>query len=109
MSGTNSRYDEAIELQESGNLDEAVAKLEAIVTDDPDHVLAHAGLGAFYSKLGQHDKAVEHQGKVCELDADDPFSFMAMSLICQKAGKLAEAEEAMGQAMKKQWAQPSDD
>ena len=108
MPDSNQRYDEAVALQESGNLEEAIAKLESLVADDPGCVLAHAGLSAFFSKLGRHDEAVGHGAKVCELDPDDAFSFMAMSLICQKAGKMAEAEDAMGQAMKKQWAQPGD-
>ena len=96
-------YDEAIELKESGSLEEAVAKLEKLVEEFPDYGLAHAGLSAFYSKLDRHEEAVAHGQKVCELDPDDSFSFMAMSMICQKAGKLAEAEAAMKQAMDTQW------
>jgi tetratricopeptide (TPR) repeat protein len=104
MLSIDDRYDEAIALQQEGKFDEAVAKLEQLVADAPDYALAHAGLSAFYSTLGRHDEAVEHGRKVCELDADDPFSFMAMSLICQRAGLTAEAEEAMGRAMEMQWA-----
>ena len=39
-----------------------------------------------------------------ELDADDPFSYMAKSLVCQRAGMIHEAEEAMAEAMNRQWA-----
>jgi predicted Zn-dependent protease len=98
------RYDEAIELQQAGKLDEAVAKLESLVADQPDFALAHAALSVFYGKLDRHDKAVEHAQKVCELDPDDPFSFMAMSLICQRAGRREEAEKAMGISMNMQFA-----
>jgi len=97
-------YDEAIELQESGSLDEAVAKLEDLVEQAPDYALAHAGLGAFYSKLDRHDEAVEHAQRVCELEPDDPFSFTSLSIVCRKAGRLEQAEQAMAQAMEKQWA-----
>ena len=96
-------YDEAIELKEAGKLEEAVAKLEETITNDPEYALAHAGLSVFYSKMDRHEKAIEHARKVCQLEPDDPFSFMAMSLICQKAGRLAEAEQALTQAMEKQW------
>ena len=51
-------YDEAIELQQAGKLEEAVGKLEALVVDHPDYALAHAGLSVFYGKLGRHDEAV---------------------------------------------------
>ena len=69
-------------------LEEAIAKLEALVADHPDYALAHAGLSVFYGKLNRTDAAVEHARKVCELDADDPFSFMALSLTCQRAGRI---------------------
>ncbi len=104
MPAIEDRYDEAIALKEAGNLEEAVAKLESLVQDAPDYALAHAGLSVFHSQQERHDQAVQHAQKVCELDPNDPFSYMSMSLICQKAGRLAEAEQALAQAMEKQWA-----
>jgi Flp pilus assembly protein TadD len=97
-------YDEAIKLQQAGGLEEAVSQLESLVVEHPDYALAHAALGVFYGKLNRSEEAVEHARRVCELEPDDPFSFMAMSLICQRAGRIPEAEQAMGTAMEKQWA-----
>jgi predicted Zn-dependent protease len=102
MSTPDQLYDEAIDLQQAGKLDEAVTKLEELLVAHPDFPLAHAGLSAFYSKLGRHLEAVEHGRKVCELEPDDPFSFMSLSLICQRAGFIPEAEAAMSEAMQKQ-------
>ena len=104
MPTVDKRYDEAIELQQAGKLDEAVGKLEGIVVDEPNYALAHSALSVFYSKLGRQDEAVNEAQKVCELEPDDPFSFMALSLICQRAGRIPEAEQAMGVAIEKQWA-----
>jgi predicted Zn-dependent protease len=104
MPTVDQRYDEAIELQQQGKLEEAIGKLSALIADQPDYALGHAALSVFYGKLGRHDEAVEHAKKVCELEPDDSFSFMAMSLICQRAGRLPEAEQALGLAMQKQWA-----
>lgn len=95
-------YDEAIELQQEGHLDEAVGKLEELLRQDPDYGLAHAALSVFYVNLERHDEAVDHAQKVCELEPDDPFSFVAKSLICQKAGRMPEAEEALMQARQAQ-------
>ena len=104
MPTASQRYDEAIELKEAGKLEEAVARLEALAGDQPDFALAHAALSVFYSKMERHEEAVAQAQRVCELDPSDPFSFMAMSLTCQRAGKLAEAEQALAQAMELQWA-----
>ena len=104
MSSEVQQYDEAIQLQENGQLGEAVAKLEQLAADHPDYALAHAALSVFYQKLERHDEAVEHASKVCELEPEDPFSFVAMSTICQKAGRIAEAERALAQAHQAQMA-----
>ncbi len=103
MPTVDEKYDQAIALQQAGKLDDAVRLLEGIVGEDPSYALAHSALSVFYQKLGRQDEAVEQARKVCELEPDDPFSFMAMSLICQKAGQTSEAEQAMAQAMEKQW------
>jgi predicted Zn-dependent protease len=104
MATADQLYDEAIDLQQAGKLDEAVSKLEALIVSFPDYALAHAGLSAFYGKLGRHPEAVEHARKVCELDPEDPFSYMALSLICQRAGLIPDAEQAMNEALHRQWA-----
>jgi len=104
MPDADQLYDEAIELKESGELEAAIAKLEALLEQEPDFMLAHAGLSVFYGTSQQHEKAVEHARKVCELDPDDPFSYVALSMICQKADQKTEAEMAMQQAMEKQLA-----
>jgi Flp pilus assembly protein TadD len=104
MATVEKLYDEAIELQQAGKLDEAVAKLSEILASNPDYALAHSALAVFCGQLGRHDEAVEHARKVCELEPSDPFSFMAMSMVCHKAGRIPEAEEAMSVAMEKQWA-----
>jgi predicted Zn-dependent protease len=96
------RYDEAIQLQQEGKLDEAISRLQAVVADDPDYALAHAALSKFYSEQEKHPQAVAHGRKVCELEGDDPFSFIALSLVCQKAGMIPEAEQAMYQARQAQ-------
>ena len=97
-------YDSAIELQQAGRMEEAVEKLQELLRQSPDYALAHAALSVFYSELEKHDEAVEHGAKVCQLEPEDPFSFVAMSLICQKAGRLAEAERALAEARHAQMA-----
>jgi predicted Zn-dependent protease len=104
MSTPDTLYDEAIELQQAGKLNEAVARMEALAQNHPDFALAHAALSAFYSKMGRHPEAVEHAVLVCQLDPEDPVSYIAKSLVCQRAGMIREAEEATAEAMHRQYA-----
>jgi tetratricopeptide (TPR) repeat protein len=98
MSTHDALYDEAVALKEKGDLEGATEKLKAILADDPNHALAHAALSVVYGQLSRFEEAVEHGQKVCELEPDDPFSFVALSLICQKAGLIEEAELASARA-----------
>src|SRR4030042_5274910 len=95
-------YDEAIELEQRGDREGAIAKLHELLKQDAQDALAHAALSVFYGKLEKHDEAIEHAAKVCELEPDDPFSFIAKSLVCQKAGRIMEAEQAMMEARRAQ-------
>ncbi len=95
-------YDAAIELQQAGKLEDAVGKLQELAEQDDGYGLAHAALSKFYSDLGRHDEAVEQARKVCELEPEDPFSFVAMSMICQKADRIPEAEQALMEARRAQ-------
>ena len=95
MSTADERYDEAIQLKEGGKVEEAIGKLRELLEEEPDYALAHSALAVFYSGLEQHDEAIDHARRVCELESEDPFSFVALSLLCQKAGLIAEAERAL--------------
>jgi Tfp pilus assembly protein PilF len=85
-------YNEAEKLKDQGNLAEAVAKLHEALAIDPNYALAHAALAVIYTKLGKHEKAIEHGLKVVDLEPSDPFSYTAMSVTYQRAGRIPEAE-----------------
>lgn len=103
MATKEERYDHAIELQQAGKIDEAIAELENLVKDFPDYALAYAALSVFYSRQGRHKEAIQAGERVCELEPDDPFSFVALSLIAQKAGDTAKAEMALMEARRAQF------
>ena len=98
MSTKEELYDEADKLKEEGKLEEAVAKLELCLQMDPNYVLAHHALARFCSRLNLHDKAIKHGLKVVELEPNDAFSFTALSVTYQRAGKIPEAEDAKARA-----------
>ena len=91
-------YDEADKLKDAGENEAAVAKLEAALAVDSGFALAHSALAVVLTRLKRHEDAVAHALKVCELEPNDPFSFTALSVTCQRAGKIMEAENAMAKA-----------
>lgn len=91
-------YDEADRLKEADQLEAAVGKLREALALDPNYALAHAAMARFLSRLSQHDKAVEHALKVVELEPQDAFSYTALSVTFQRAGKILEAEDAKARA-----------
>lgn len=98
MSSRDQRYDAAHATKASGRLAEAVAELEAVVADHPDFALAHSALAAWCTRLERHDEAVTHARRVCELEPHDPFSYTALSVACMRAGRIAEAEDALARS-----------
>jgi len=85
MSDPVALYDQADKLKDEGKLDEAIARLNEALGADPNYALAHAALAVILQKLGQHEEAVNHARRVCELEPNDPFSFTALSVTYQRA------------------------
>jgi len=98
MTTIEQRYDEADRLKNSGKNEEAVAKLLELVAEAPGYSLAHSALAVLYTRLKRHEEAIRHAQRVCELEPDDAFSFTALSVTCQRAGLIREAEDAMAKA-----------
>jgi tetratricopeptide (TPR) repeat protein len=91
-------YREYERLKDEGKLAEAAEQLEKLLAQDEKYALAHSALAVIYGRLNRHDDAIKHGLKVCELEPNEPFSFTAMSVTFQRAGKIPEAEDAMARA-----------
>ncbi|MCD0460132.1 scaffolding protein [Roseiconus lacunae] len=85
MSEIHARYNEVEKLIDDEKYEEAIVGLKEIVEQDDTFVLGHLALSKVYTKTGQHDLAIEHGQRACELEPDDPFSFTAMSVTYQRA------------------------
>jgi len=105
MSDIHSRYNDVEKLIDEEKFEEAIAGLTAIVAEDDSFALAHLALARVYTKTGQHDLAIQHGQKACQLEPDDAFNFTAMSVTYQKAWAgtqnqeyITKAEDAMARA-----------
>jgi Flp pilus assembly protein TadD len=98
MATNEEQYAEAEKLKDQGKLEEAAGVLEKLTQQDATYALAHSALAVIYGRLNRHADAIRHGQKVCELEPDEPFSFTAMSVTYQRAGKIPEAEDAMAHA-----------
>jgi Flp pilus assembly protein TadD len=106
MASRDDRYAEAEKLKDAGDLAGAVTSLESLVAEDPGFALAHSALAAWCTRLERHEDAVRHARRVCELEPRDPFSYTALSVACMRAGRIAEAEDALARSRMMQGGQP---
>jgi Flp pilus assembly protein TadD len=105
MTDSHELYDKAEKLKDEGTNDEAIAVLCDLLAEDEGHTLSHLALAVLYGKVNQHEKAIEHGRRACELDPHDAFGFTALSVTYQRAWQGTQrqeyiqlAEEAMAQA-----------
>ena len=105
MSDIHSQYNEVEKLIDDEKFTEAIEGLNAIIDSDESFVLGHLALARVYTKTGQHELAIQHGEKACELEPNDPFNYTAMSVTYQRACAgtqeqqyITKAEDAMAKA-----------
>jgi tetratricopeptide (TPR) repeat protein len=102
-------YQEAEKLKDEGKNEEAIARLLELLDQDETFSLAHLALAMVYGKVNQHENAIRHVQRACELEPNDPFNFTAMSVTYQRASQATDdvadsqryvrlAEESMAKA-----------
>ena len=105
MNNLHARYNDIEKLIDEEKFEEAITGLTGIVADDESFVLAHLALARVYTKTGQHDLAIQHAEKACQIEPDDSFNYTAMSVTYQRAWAgtqdqqyITKAEDAMAKA-----------
>lgn len=103
MSDIYSQYNEVETLIDEGKNDEAIDGLQKIVEQDETFVLAHLALARVYTKAKQHDLAIKHGEKACELEPTDAFNFTAMSVTYQSAWEGTQDQQYIQKAEEAKW------
>jgi Flp pilus assembly protein TadD len=98
MPSNTELYDAAVKLKDEGNLEGAIAALKELLAQDPNYALAHGALSIYLGRLQRHEEAVAHAKKVCELEPNDPRSYSTLSVVCVRAGRIQDAEDAKARA-----------
>lgn len=67
----------AIESYKSGNYDECITTMKAIVKDDPTSVVGYYYLGLAYARTGKKLLAIQNYNKVIALNSDETLTLLA--------------------------------
>ena len=74
-------YDEAVALQQDGELAKAIREIKALLEVYPDYGLAWLALAVFSQERGDEETTLDAMQKACEIEQDDPFYFTAFSAL----------------------------
>jgi tetratricopeptide (TPR) repeat protein len=101
---------EGADLQGEGRFDEALACFERCLAIDPSYEDALVGKAMVHSARGENELAIEAARRFAELHPDNVLAYTNLSMFYQRAGRIAEAEEAAAKARMLDWKrQLSDD
>ncbi len=103
MAAFQEQYDEAMLQFSMGNFDEAIARLRAILEQDPAHFDAQLALGMAYYRKGDYASALAEGHKAEQLRPKEQLVHTNLSLFYMKAGKIAQAEHHGLQARIASW------
>ncbi len=98
-------YDRGVDLFAEGKYDEAIAAYGEALGVDPGFVDALHGLAMAHAEKGELEAAITAAKRITEASADDPLGYTGLSMLYQRAGRIAEAEAAANQARVLEWKQ----
>ena len=100
------RYDDAMFDFSTGQFEQAIAKFESLLRDDPAHFDAQLGLGMAYYRQGEYARAIEEGHRAEKMRPNEQLAHTNLSLFYQKAGDKTKAEHHGLQARIASWKTP---
>jgi Flp pilus assembly protein TadD len=103
MQSLQDRYDDAMLDFSMGQFDDAIAKLDAVLAEDPDYFDARLALGGAYYRKGDYARAIEEGHKAEKLRPNEQLVHTNLSLFYMKSGDKKTAEHHGLQARIASW------
>jgi len=105
MKAKEDLYDLAVDHIAEGQLDDAVRAYRSALLIDPNYADALEGLSMALADLGQWDEALTMARRVVELAPGELLSYANLSRLCQRAGRIEEAEDWAARGRMLDWKQ----
>jgi len=103
MSALQDQYDDAMFDFSSADYDAAIAKLKAVLAEDPDYFDAQLSIGMAYYRKGDYPTAIAEGHKAEKLRPNEQLVHTNLSLFYMKAGDKKTAEHHGLQARIASW------
>ena len=102
MSEARSYYKNAIEHFAAGRTDDAIEAHRRALEVDRDFAMAWNGLAMALAKRGDLEDALAAAQRYAALEPDDPLAHTSLSVLYQRLGRIAEAEDEAARSMQLQ-------
>jgi len=103
MSSLQDQYDDAMFDFSTGDYDGSIARLKAVLAEDPSHFEAQLALGMAYYRKGEYPTAIAEGHKAEKLRPHEQLVHTNLSLFYMKAGDKKTAEHHGLQARVASW------
>lgn len=94
---------EGSDLHGEGKYEQALACFDRCLEIDPRYKDALLGKAMVHLGRGEFDLAIQYGKQIVEIDPDDLLAYTNLSVFYQRAGRIAEAEDAGAKAKVLDW------
>ena len=92
-------YNDGVELQEQGRLDEAIAQYGEAIRLNPQLFQAYFNREIIYAELGEYQRAIEDYDQAISIDPDLALAYANRAMAYIGLGENSEAQESVEQAV----------
>ena len=100
------RCDQAWELKNQGQYDDAMARFRSVLEEAPNHARAHLGLGLVYCFVGLFDKSIEEMKLAVECDPNSVEAHLNLAKTYAMLGMYDEAKVVFNRVLELQPGHP---